>query len=478
MYDFPREQKALKKAFNNSDDIIFRPVTSGGKQALFIFADGMIDVKDADFGVVKPLIAANGAFTPDMEGMKALFSTVQKIEQHNSRKKFVETVARGALGLIIEGGKNYFTLCLHSYPTRSIAEPPTSAVVKGPREGFTEDFKANMVMLRRRFGSGKLVFKPMVIGRVSKTQIRICYVKGIASEALVEKISSKIEAIDIDGVVDSSEISAFLEERPYSVFKQVGATEKPDICAAKLLDGRVAVIVDGSPMVLTLPFILVEDFHDSEDYYRRPIRTALIRIMRLLGIFFAVLLPATFVALSTLQYQILPQELMITVLNSTQGIPFTPMTEMLIALVFFEVLGEASVRMPRYFGMAISVVGGIILGETAVSAGVLSSLTVLITAMSSIGLFAIPDEVGAFSVIRITLVFVGATLGLLGVVVAAVAMTAYVATLRLYGVDYLTPFAPLVPRQLNDAVFKRSKTDSYFRTPFISRNRRRLTYGK
>ena len=154
------------------------------------------------------------------------------------------------------------------------------------------------------------------------------------------------------------------------------------------------------------------------------------------------------------------------------------MTEMLIALVFFEVLGEASVRMPRYFGMAISVVGGIILGETAVSAGVLSSLTVLITAMSSIGLFAIPDEVGAFSVIRITLVFVGATLGLLGVVVAAVAMTAYVATLRLYGVDYLTPFAPLVPRQLNDAVFKRSKTDSYFRTPFISRNRRRLTYGK
>ena len=295
---------------------------------------------------------------------------------------------------------------------------------------------------------------------------------------MVEKITSKIEAIDIAGVCESSEISAFLEDRPYSVFKQGGATEKPDICAAKLLDGRVAVIVDGSPMVLTLPFILVEDFHDSEDYYRRPIRTALIRIMRLLGIFFAVLLPATFVALSTLQYQILPQELMITILNSTQGIPFTPMTEMLIALVFFEVLGEASVRMPRYFGMAISVVGGIILGETAVSAGVLSSLTVLITAMSSIGLFAIPDEVGAFSVIRITLVFVGATLGLLGVVVAAVAMTAYVATLRLYGVDYLTPFAPLVPRQLNDAVFKRSKTDSYFRTPFISRNRRRLTYGK
>ena len=477
MLDLPREQKALQRAFNGSDDIVFRPVVSGDKRALFVFADGMIDVKDADLGVVKPFIGANGAFTPDLECMKALFSTVQKLEELDSGKKFVETVARGALGLVIDGAEKYFTLSLHCYPTRSIAEPPTSSVVKGPREGFTEDFKANMVMLRRRFGTGKLVFKPLVIGRVTKTQIRICYIKGITDSALVEKVVSRIKKIDIDGIVDSSEISAFLEERPYSVFKQVGATEKPDICASKLLDGRVAVIVDGSPMVLTLPFILVEDFHDSEDYYRRPVRTALIRIMRLLGIFFAVLLPAAFVALCSLQYQFLPQELMITILNSTEGIPFTPVTEMLIALIFFEVLGEASVRMPRYFGMAISVVGGIILGETAVSAGVLSSLTVLITAMSSIGLFAIPDEVGAFSVIRIALVFVGATLGLMGVVISAAAMVAYVGSLRLYGIDYLTPFAPLIPMQLGDAVLKRSKTDSYFRTPFISANKKRLDYG-
>ena len=238
----------------------------------------------------------------------------------------------------------------------------------------------------------------------------------------------------------------------------------------------MGIIVDGSPMVLTLPFMLVEDFHDSEDYYRRPVRTALIRIMRLLGVFFAVLLPSVYVALTSYQYQFLPVELMVTILNATQGIPFSPIVEMLIALVFFEVLGEASVRMPRYFGMAISVVGGIILGETAVSAGVMSSLTVLIVAMSGIGLFAIPDEVGTFAVIRIALVLVGATLGLFGVVLASVALIARMASLNLNGVDYLAPFAPVVAGELPDAVTKLSKKDSFFRTRGISKNKRRLKY--
>ena len=476
MLELSREERALKGAFHNSDDIVFREVFSGMTRTLFVFSDGMIDVKDADIGVVKPLCSANGAFTPDLDGLKAVFTTVQKLDECRSRSEFVEKVARGALGLVIDGAESYFVLNLHCYPTRSIQEPPTSAVVKGPREGFTEDFKANMVMLRRRFGSGKLVFKPLVIGRVTKTQIRICYVKGITDMRLVDKIVSRLTAFDIDGVVDSSELVAFLEERPYSVFKQVGSTEKPDILTQKLLDGRVGIIVDGSPMVLTLPFMLVEDFHDSEDYYRRPVRTALIRILRLLGVFFAVLLPSVYVALTSYQYQFLPVELMVTILNATQGIPFSPIVEMLIALVFFEVLGEASVRMPRYFGMAISVVGGIILGETAVSAGVMSSLTVLIVAMSGIGLFAIPDEVGTFAVIRIALVLVGATLGLFGVVLASVALIARMASLNLNGVDYLAPFAPVVAGEIPDAVTKLSKKDSFFRTRGISKNKRRLKY--
>ena len=476
--DYPQELAALKKIFHSSDDIIFRPIVSGKVRVCAVYADGMVNMLDAELGVLAPLIESSGNFIPDLQGVQNLLRTVQKIEEYASRKQFADVVCRGALGLIIEGAKKYYTVALHGYPTRAISEPPTSAVVKGPREGFTEDFKANMVMLRRRFGSGKLVFMPLEVGRYTKTQIRICYVDGITDKRIVGDVAQKLKTIDIDGIVDSSYVSSFLEKRNYSVFKQIGSSEKPDIIASKLLDGRVAIIVDGSPMVLTLPFVLIEDFHDSEDYYRRPVRTALIRVMRLLGVFFAVLLPSVFVALTSIQYQILPLELMITVMNSTSGIPFSPVLEMLIALIFFEVLGEASVRMPRYFGMAISVVGGIILGETAVSAGILSSLTVLITAMSSIGLFAIPDEVGSFSVIRIALVFVGATLGIYGIVLAVAGLTAYVASIEQYGVAYLQPFAPLIKRESGDSILKRSIKDDKFRTPVINKNKRKLSDEK
>jgi len=198
-----------------------------------------------------------------------------------------------------------------------------------------------------------------------------------------------------------------------------------------------------------------------------------------LGVFFAIFLPGMFVAFQSHQYQLLPLKLLVTIINSTTGIPFSPVTEMLIALVLFEVLGEASVRMPRFLGMAMSVVGGIILGETAVNAGILSSLTVLITALSSIGLYAIPDEVGTFSVIRLIFVFVGASLGTYGILISSIVICVYVASLESYGVPYLAPFAPLVPKDLKNSVLKLSMVDIPERTSSLGlKNKTRLRYGK
>lgn len=479
MKDYDSEIVLLKRAFNLSDDFVVREFVAGSVRMALVFCDGMVEKREIDMGVLTPLIASEGKFEPTAEGLKKVIVTAETLESFPTRKAFAEKLAKGACGVIVEGAEEYFAIGTQGYATRPIMEPPTAAVIKGPREGFTEDFKSNMVLIRRRFGSGKLVFKAVVVGRYTRTQIRVCYLKGIARKDVVDAIIARLGKIDIDGIVDSSYVAKFLEERNYSVFKQSGATEKPDILASKLLDGRVGVIVDGSPMVVTLPFMLIEDFHDSEDYYRRPVRTTVVRIMRLLGVFFAVLLPGVFVALQSHQYQVLPLELLVTIINSTTGIPFSPVLEMLIALVFFEVLGEASVRMPRYFGMAMSVVGGIILGETAVNAGVLSSLTVLITAMSSIGLFAIPDEVGAFSVIRISLVFVGATFGIYGILLAVIAILAYVCSMEIYGVAYLAPFAPVVPGDFRDSILKVSIKDRTRRTGALRlRNNTRLKYEK
>lgn len=473
------EIKKIKKALNYSSDLVERRLEVGSRKVALLYLDGMIDVKTIDLGLVEPILRNGTAVGKDITALDGIVETSEKLEFFTSRKEALDKLLVGGSLILFDNAIGYAVCSAQGFMSRPIMEPPVSSVIKGPREGFTESFKTNVTLIRRRFPSGNLVFKSFTIGRYSKTHVELCYVKGIANKKVINEIEKKLKKIDIDGIIDSSYISKLLEERKYSLFKQTGSTEKPDILATKLLDGRVAIIVDGSPTVLTLPFMIIEDFYDSEDFYRRPIRTSVIRVMRLLGVFFAIFLPGMFVAFQSHQYQLLPLKLLVTIINSTTGIPFSPVTEMLIALVLFEVLGEASVRMPRFLGMAMSVVGGIILGETAVNAGLLSSLTVLITALSSIGLYAIPDEVGTFSIIRLILVFVGASLGTYGILIVSIVICVYVASLESYGVPYLAPFAPLVPKDLKNSVLKLSMVDLPERTTAMGlKNRIKLRYGK
>ena len=479
MIALENEIKKIKKALNYSTDLVERRLSVGDRGVVLLYLDGMIDVKTIDLGIVEPIIRKGEAVKEDLTALEGIVETSEKLEFFSKRKDALEKLLTGGSLILFDKAEGYAVCSAQGFMSRPIMEPPVSSVIKGPREGFTESFKTNVTLIRRRFPSGNLVFKSFTVGRYSKTHIELCYVKGIANRKVVSEIERKLKKIDIDGIIDSSYISKLMEERKYSLFKQTGSTEKPDVLATKLLDGRVGIIVDGSPTVLTLPFMIIEDFYDSEDFYRRPIRTSVIRVMRLLGVFFAIFLPGMFVAFQSHQYQLLPLKLLVTIINSTTGIPFSPVTEMLIALVLFEVLGEASVRMPRFLGMAMSVVGGIILGETAVNAGLLSSLTVLITALSSIGLYAIPDEVGTFSIIRLILVFVGASLGTYGILIVSIVICVYVACLESYGVPYLAPFAPLVPKDLKNSVIKLSMVDIPERTTAMGlKNKIRLKYGK
>ena len=269
--------------------------------------------------------------------------------------------------------------------------------------------------------------------------------------------------IEIDGVMDSSYVAKIIEKRPYSIFKQIGGSEKVDVVAAKLLDGRVAILVDGSPIVLTIPFLLIEDFEDSQDLYKKPALVDFSRLVRLFGVFFALFLPAAFVAVQSHQYQILPLQLMITILSATGGIPFSPTLEMIIALLLFEILSEASIRMPKHVGMALSVVGAIVLGQTAVEAGFLSSLTVLIVAMSGIGIYTVPDQAGVISTLRIFAVVIAGLLGIYGVLLFSLSILAYLSEISSFGVPYLAPFAPIEENDVKDALIKENLCDRYTR---------------
>lgn len=461
--DLNAERRRFVDAFFCSCDLIHREIITEYVDASCFYLDSMIDREELELSILKPLTLFRGSEPLSLDVLKGVLSSSCAMKTILSFEEAVQTIARGDMIMISRDIGEYMSFALKKVKSRAISEPPTSTVIKGPREGFVEDIKTNMVLLRRRIKSNRLVLRTLNLGRVSGTPIVVCYIDGVAKTEIVEKIFDRLREIDPDGVMDSSSITKILEAKPYSLFKQVGNTEKPDIGAAKLLDGRVLILVDGSPLALTVPFLLIEDFEDVQDKYKRSIRTSFLRLMRVIAVFFALLLPGVFVAVQVHQYQVLPLQLLITVINATANIPFSPTVEMIIALVIFEILGEASIRMPRHIGMALSVVGAIVLGETAVKAGLLSSITVLTVAISGIGLYAVPDEVGPMSIMRIFLVFIGGLLGIFGILLVLIALTAYLNSIKTFGVPYLAPFAPILEPDLQNTVFQRSFIDEKVR---------------
>ena len=444
--------KRLRKDFGESADLTLREGVVGGKKALYVSFEGLVDKELLEEHVIKPLSLIAEPTVREIE--KHVYLT-SPFKTETSVAKAEEAICEGATALFLEESN---TICLFSvkkWERRSVEEPPTSSVIKGPREGFTEDVTVNATLLRRRIKSKTLVIREMTIGRYSRSKVLVCYLSDVAAKKTVDIVNERLSHIDIDGVIDSSYLTKFLEDDPDSLFPQIGSLEKPDVVAAKLLEGRVAILSDGSPIALTVPYLLIESFQDSQDYFKRNSRVTVTRFLRLFGAIIALFLPAAFVAVQEFQYQVLPLKFLITIINSTSGTPLSPTLEMILVLIIFDILNEASVRMPRYVGMALSIVGAIVLGETAVSAGLLSSPAVLVTALSSIGLYLVPDDVGTYSLLRLIFVAAAALMGLLGILFALLLLLAHLVTLESFGSNYLSPFAPLVNKDLKDGFVKR-----------------------
>jgi spore germination protein KA len=358
---------------------------------------------------------------------------------------------------------------------RAVGEPPTSSVLMGPREGFIEELNTNHALIQKRLKTKALKTKSLSIGKYTKTKVSLYYIEGIANEQVVAKIFKKLTQIQIDAIIDSYYLVTFLEEHPNSVLKQVGQTEKPDVLCAKLLEGRVAILCDGSPIALTLPFLLVEDLQSPDDYYQKEMRVTFIRIIRLLGVFLSVLLPGFYLATIMHHYNIIPIHLLVTLLNATANLPFGPLIEMLFILLLFEILYEANLRMPKYLGLALSIVGALILGDTAVKAGFVSPPSVLIIAISSIPIYTTPNQAGQLSLLRFLFTIIGATFSLFGLLVAVLMLTVYLCSISSYGVPYLAPFAPTIPSDLKDAILKKPITQLKTRPKSLqTKNKTRL----
>lgn len=441
---------------------------------MFAYLDGNIDKILFEQDIVRPLKNAehfDAPYLKDLQNKVAYADEIDVVPVTETPEK----IACCDIAFYIDGESDAYIFSLRKPSARAISEPPTSSVMKGPREGFIEEIKTNMSLIRRRIKSPDLVAKTFQVGRYSSTTVALMYIRGIADDAIVEQLSHKIERIDVDGVVDSAYVLSFIQTRKNSFFLQAGSTEKPDVVSAKLLEGRIAIIVDGSPIVLTLPYLAFEDVQDGYDYYSGDWRASMIRMFRMLGALLTVLLPGAYVALQTYHFQLLPIKFLMTLMAATTNIPFPPAIEMLLVMMLFEILNQASIRMPRYFGISLSVVGAIVLGDTAVKAGLISSPSVLVVALSAIGIFCVPDQVGPMSIMRFLFLCVSAVTGFVGMIVLSIIIIAYLASLDNFGTPYLAPYAPRIIPDLQDGILKSDASSMELRPYSIpTTNRRRI----
>ena len=453
--------------------------TEDNVDCTLLYVDGIVNKQLLGELIARPIMGLNlkneGGRVETKEytvKISALFPEVKSVEKVED---ILTEVLDGNALLMVDGLPMGFIFGAKLLPVRSIIEPPTDIAVKGPREGFIEDIKTNMSLIRKRLKTPNLRFETVRIGKQSQTMVSVCYLDGICDKNLKEEIMQKLKAIEIDVLPDSSYISALISPHPHSIFRDVGQTEKPDIFSAKIAEGRIGILVDGSPIVLTLPFILTEDLQSSEDYFISPFMATVFRFMRLFSLFVSILLPAFYVSAQLFKMQLLPLGLMLTIASSVRELPLSPALEMFVVLLLLEILKEASIRMPKYVGMSLSVVGALVLGETAVSAGFLSTPAIIIVALSAICLYTVPNFVETGSILRWLFLLVAGGLGTFGMVLLITFLLIYLVSTDSFGTPPLAPFSPLIKQDLRDSVFKYNIQKLGKRPSFLkSKNKTRL----
>lgn len=472
--ELAKSKKKLKNLLG-SDDVKTLSFEVSGKEIFLVFLDGLTDKQAIGRQIMLPLKTLKEVTLDLMENC-ILEPELKKL---SSYAEIEEAVLAGDTVVLADGVAGAVSASAKMFEKRSVAEPPTATVLQGPREGFVETLQTNVGMMRRRLKTQDLKFEQYTVGKYSGTTVCVCYVAGVVRPGLKEKIVKKIKEIDMDAVLDSSYIARFLAEHNTSLFKQFGTTEKPDILAAKILEGRVGILVDGSPIALTAPYILLEDFQSAEDYYVSRYRASLGRVIRLIATLISLLAPAIFVAAQLFHLQIIPLTFLLTIVNSIKGIPLSPSFEMFFTLLIFEVLNEASVRMPKYVGMVVSIVGGLVLGETAVNAGIISAPALMIIALSGICLYTTPELERQFSVIRVILLFVAGAFGAYALLLAIAAFFIYLCSFENYDTPLLAPYAPMAPKDLKDGFIKKDQGDEVLRpVTFQSPNKVRMRVRK
>lgn len=356
--------------------------------------------------------------------------------------------------VFVEGVCAALVFATQEKPGRSVQEPSGEGNLRGSREGFIEMLRQNMGLIRRRIRSEGLRMETLVVGDLTKTEIGIFYLEGTANPKLVEKIRKQLQKVKMPMLFEAEYLAPFLEKRPLSFFAGVGYTERPDILSAKICEGKVAVMVDGSPFAMILPTFFTENFQSMDDYAARPYFASFIRLLKYISFFVSILLPGVFVAALNFAPQVIPKQLLYTIASSEQQTPLPLFLEAILITFMLEVIREAGLRMPKPIGHSVSLVAALIIGDAAVKAGILSSPMIIVSAITAIATFVVPSLYEPITVLRVLFILAGGAFGPMGVSLLLAITIFNICAIDTMGVPYMAPITPYDVSLMRDGVLR------------------------
>ena len=468
--DYKENEQRFRMVFQNCTDVIYRFLQiTKEQQGFVIYVDGLVDTRLLDLAIIKPLLYDSQAGHGEDDKIERILQENDianaSLKSETNFDQVVQHILKGFVALIFDGQEKAMLIELKGYPTRSVDEPLSEPTIRGSREGFIEDLRMNTSMIRRRLCTPNLKIESLRIGEISQTNIAVAYIEGIVNKDILAEVKRRLSSIQIDIVMESSYIEEFIEDLPFSPFPQIQNTERPDVVAANLAEGKVAIFVDCTPFVLIVPMLFWGSMTVNEDYYERSMVMTGIRWIRYLSLFMALFFPSLFIAITTYHHEMLPTNLMLSIAAAREFTPFPVLVEALIMEVAFEALREAGVRLPRPVGQAVSIVGALVIGQAAVEAGIVSAPSVIVVSMTGIASFTIPHFNFALGIrmIRFPLMILAGTLGFYGIILGALIILIHLCSLRTFGVPYFTPIGPTIGDSLKDV---------FIRVPWWAMNKR------
>lgn len=466
--DIDLNKKLMKTTYGipKNSDMIFREfnITVKDKKlkAFIIFIDGMTDRKVISDNILQPLmLLSNLDIKEDIKDVGEYILNrllpYNQLKTAEDYKDVVSNVNFGGCAIFIEGIKYAYMADTKFWEHRTVGSPKTETVIRGPQEGFNEQIRANTALLRKILKDKDLMVCNVSIGKRSNTPCAVMYIKDIANESLVHEVLKRVKSIKVDYIFDSGELEQLIEDRTFLTAPQIFATERPDKVATMLAQGNVAVVLDGSPFVLVMPATITEFLHTTEDTNIRFPYVNFIRLIRIIGVILALLLPGLYIAVTNFHQEMIPTNLLFAIGASRENVPFPSVIEILIMEFSFELIREAGIRVPGAIGPTIGIVGGLILGQAAVTANLVSPIMIIIVAITALGSFSIPSFSMSFSirVIRFAYIILGATAGFLGIALGLVLNSMLMASSKSFGVPFLVPFGPVTNGRYADKLTRK-----------------------